>query len=476
MSMWPDNQANAFSGTVGVDLPLKSRYMATASYEQMRQNQPFLPFTINPNTGAVINGQNASSLGALPATSLNGAINTLTVNNVLTTQLTSDIKSKATYRYYNYSNDTPEIRFPNWVVNDTIAASNFFGLTPVSSLSLAYTRQNVGEEVTWRPTRQWNIGAAYSYERYDWTRFDATATGENSVKTFVDWKPTAWITARASWLSGERRYEGYDYLNLVGMAQWQTAGAPTRYSTAMRQFYLDNRDRNKGQFSLAVDVARGLTVTPTFGILKDDYRIASTELGLTRSHSTHAGVEVAYAFNPDMTFLFSYMKDRYDKFLRSSITSAGTALTLDNTYSANIKDDVDTFYAAVNFAMIPGKLDLRFGYTLSTSNNSQPVVFGNNNLPVTGQYPNITNNWQRVDATARYKFDPLLVARLGWTGDVYAKFYYAWERNEAVNWQNDAMQTYMYSVSNSTGYMTWLAFNNPNYDVHRLAGSLTFAW
>jgi hypothetical protein len=38
------------------------------------------------------------------------------------------------------------------------------------------------------------------------------------------------------------------------------------------------------------------------------------------------------------------------------------------------------------------------------------------------------------------------------------------------------MQTHMYSVSSSTGFMTWLAFNNPNYDVHRLAASLAFSW
>jgi hypothetical protein len=244
----------------------------------------------------------------------------------------------------------------------------------------------------------------------------------------------------------------------------------------MRQFYLDNRDRSKGQFSLAIDLIRGLTVTPTFGIRNDDYQIDSTELGLKRNHSTHAGIEVAYAFKPDMTFLFAYMKERYDQQLRTSTASAGTALTPDNTYSASIRDDVDTFSAAINYAVIPGTLDLRLGYTLAMSNNSQPVVFGNGMLPDTGQYPNVTNTWQRVDATARYRFDPLLVRRFGWTGDVFAKFNYAWERNDATNWQNDLMQTYMYSISNTTGYMTWLAFNNPNYNAHRFAASLAFAW
>jgi hypothetical protein len=185
MSLAPDNQANTIAGTVGADLPFKSRYMATVSYEMMRQNQAFLPFTINPNTGALINGQNAASLGALPVTSLNGAVNTLLVNNVLTTQITSDLKSKASYRYYNYNNDTPEIRFSNWILNDSLPAAISPSLAPVSSLSVAYTRQNAGEELTWRPARQWNIGAAYGYERYDWTRADASATNENSGKAFV---------------------------------------------------------------------------------------------------------------------------------------------------------------------------------------------------------------------------------------------------------------------------------------------------
>ena len=476
MSMWPDNQANTFSGTFGAELPFKSRYMATVSYESMRQNQGFLPFTINPNTGVLINGQNPASLGALPATSLNGAINTLLVNNVLTTQLTPDLKSKATYRYYTYNNDTPEIRFSNWIINDNLAAAVSPSLAPVSSLSIAYTKQNAGEELIWRPARQWNIGAAYGYERYDWTRADASATNEQSTKAFVDWKPAAWVTARASWLYGERRYENYDYLNLVATTQWPTPGASTRYSTAMRQFYLDNRERNKGQFSLAIDLIRGLTVTPTFGILNDNYQIDPTQVGLTRNHSTHSGVELAYVLNPDTTFLFSYMNDHYDQQLRSATASAGTPLTSDNTYNTRIRDYVNTYLAAVNYAVIPGKLDLRLGYTLAMSANSQPVVFGSGNIPDTGQYPDVATRWQRFDATARYKFDPVNVLRLGWKGDVYAKLYYAWERNSVTNWQNDLMQTYMYSVSSSTGYMTWLAFNNPNYDVHRLAASLAFSW
>ena len=38
MSTPPDNQMNGVTGTVGADLPFKSRYMGTVSYSGMRQN------------------------------------------------------------------------------------------------------------------------------------------------------------------------------------------------------------------------------------------------------------------------------------------------------------------------------------------------------------------------------------------------------------------------------------------------------
>ena len=98
LSTAPDNQANMFGMTVGADLPFKSRYMGTVSYDMMRQNQAFLPFTITSNfIGGLTPGLPpywigstafpANSTAALPAASLNGAINTLLVNNVLTTRL-----------------------------------------------------------------------------------------------------------------------------------------------------------------------------------------------------------------------------------------------------------------------------------------------------------------------------------------------------------------------------------------------------
>lgn len=52
-----------------------------------------------------------AALNALPASSLNGSINTLLSNNVLTTKITPELSSKLSYRYYDFQNNTPEILF-----------------------------------------------------------------------------------------------------------------------------------------------------------------------------------------------------------------------------------------------------------------------------------------------------------------------------------------------------------------------------
>ena len=69
----------------------------------------------------------------------------------------------------------------------------------MSSLSVSYNKQNAGAELVGTPNRQWNLGAGYGWERYNWTRADANVTNENAGKVFADYKPWSWLLARASY-------------------------------------------------------------------------------------------------------------------------------------------------------------------------------------------------------------------------------------------------------------------------------------
>lgn len=506
MSTPPSNQMNGVTGTLGADLPLNSRYMGTVSYTGMRQNDAFIPFASNGIPALTVVGLPASALSTIPAairtqggtgvTSLNGSIDTLLVNNVITTQITPDLKTKLSYRYYDYNNQTPELNVAQWIIADAVNTPGAHATyAPVNSLSLGYIKQNAGAEATWRPVNSVNIGGAYGYERYDWTRADASSTSENSGKVYADWKPTSWVTTRASALFSARRAGNYDYLGNVGLFQWPVVpnGATTNYSTYYRQVYLDDRDRAQAKFAVDVKVLNNLTVTPTLNLRNDTYILGQNQLGLTSDRSYAAGVEVAYAATPDATFLFSYMNEQRSQNILSTSSNSSLPPYAANVLNAtSVRDNVNTFIIATNYAVIPQKFDVHLGYTLSLANNNQPLFFANGNGPQSGgypaeiggvanpgQFPAVNTSFQRVDATAKYVVDKDFVTNLGLKGEVALKLRYAWERNSVTNWNNDTMQPYMYTAlmnQRQAAYVQWTAGNNPNYNVHLLGGSVSFAW
>lgn len=532
MPLWPDNQANGFTGTLGADLPAKSRYMGTVSYSMMRQNQDFLPYSINSNpSGWTAANGNPSSTSSLPASSLNGAINTLLLNNVVTTQITPDLKSKLTYRYYDYNNTTPRLYFKDWVIADYISGkARSSDYAPFQNTTQSYLKQNAGADLNWHPTRQWNLGVAYGYERYDWYGADTNVTNENSGKIFADWKPISAVTMRSSYLYSQRRYDTYnDYTNVANV-YWpnNTSTSSVTQNQSYRQLMFADRDRNQAKLYVDVKLAPMLTVTPTAGLRYDNYlntvnlgslttscsgsnctgagtyngvALNGTQPGLIHNNAWNWGLDAAYVLNPDTTFMASYTREYRNQetiycgnaavsgtngngFCSAfSGGSSGTGYASGSTDNI-MKDAVDTYMAKVRYAAIPNKLDFDLGYTLSMANSSLSV----NPTPVPSQtagvatvaggpYPDQKTTYQRFDVISRYTFDHDVVQRMGLQGDVFVKLRYAYERTRVTNWQNDTVQNYMWSTNNqSLGYMTWLAGNNPNYDVHLIAASLGIRW
>ena len=461
----PSNNANGFNTSVAADLPWKSRYVGTVSYNAMRQDAGF-------------NSMSTAAAYVLPAASLNGKIDTTLVNNVVTTKVLPNLTSKLTYRYYDYDNRSPELQFLNWIPGDRPATSAGHN---VNAISINYTKQNAGEEWVWQPNKQWNLGAVYGYERYDYTRVDVSATSENSGKFFTDYKPTSWLTARSSVSYGSRRYQNYDYLNNVGLFQWVGTSTSTQYQSSFRQFMISNREQWKANFLVDVVVAPGLTITPTFKYLDEQYGVnPANQQGLKDRRLWSAGIDSTFVLNPRTTFQLGYSRDFATQLLfgTSCTNNVGTclnggALTPNYPTLTNDKATYDTVIAVVRHAAIPDKLDTELRYVASRGIDSLQLMLGNAAIPAGGQFPDMTTWYQRLDATATYKFDQETVTRLGLKGQMKAKLRYTWERNSVSWWATD-----MVGVIQGTGVQTNLlmAGDNPNYNVHLIAASLAYSW
>jgi MtrB/PioB family decaheme-associated outer membrane protein len=462
MSLWPSNQMNGFSGTLGAELPWQSRYAGTVSYTMMRQDAAFIPMSFQVPTFP------------LPASSLNGTINTLLSNNIITTQLTSDLTSKLSYRYYDFENDTPEFLFPSWISLDRTNTAGAGAEGAIRSLALSYTKQNFGELLNWRPSREWNLGAEYGFERYTWIRQSADATNENSGKLFIDWKPTTWFTTRSSGYYSNRRYDNYNYPTFLGGVQFPNGTASWLVNPAYRQLMVDNRERWKANVAIDMVALPGLTITPNFKYQDDSYGLSPNQLGLTESRSWNGGVDLTYVFNPRASVMVGYLREHgYQLVNNFNSTSATAQVAQINAMQTNDRIVVDTFTGLIRFAAIPDRLDTELRYTASHGIDSQRLLFANNADPTIGQFPDVTNWFQRLDAVATYKFDKDQVALLGWKGEVKAKLHYAWERNSVSNWQNDSVAPF---GNYGEPTLIYLAYNNPNYDVQMISGSLAFIW
>jgi MtrB/PioB family decaheme-associated outer membrane protein len=472
MSLWPSNQMNAVGGSWSAELPGKNRYAGTLNYTMMRQNEAFQPMSFQNPTFP------------LPASSLNGSINTLLSNNIVTTQITPELTNKASYRYYNYDNGTPQLLFPSWISLDRTVANE----TAIQALVLSYNKQNAGDELVWRPTREWTFGATYGFERYNWTNYVAAATNENSGKVFADWKPASWFTLRSSAYFSDRRSDNYDLASFTNN-QFPGTSATNgfKFSPSYRMLMIDNRERWKANVAFDLVVAPGLLVTPNFKYQDDNYGLnPANQLGLTDAHSWDAGIDVTYIINPRASITVGYLYENLAQLVYNMNSTSPTALPGGSLFQeTNDKISVNTFTGVIRYTAIPDKLETELRYTASQGVDSQRLLFATGANPacpaaatgfpagVNCQFPDVKTWFQRLDATATYTFDKSQVAALGWKGEVKAKLRYTWERNSVNNWQQDPL---MPTGNIGEPTLIYLAYDNPNYNVHLMAASLAFTW
>ncbi len=469
-SNWPSNQANGVSSTLSADLPWKSRYVGTVQYTLMQQNAAFVD-----GDGYLPSGQ----------PSLDGSIHTLLSNNTVTTKLTDTVTAKTTFRYYDFKNGTPEL--PYFFNGETLDTAPLAGAADANSISMGYIKTNAGEALEWRPDKYWDLGGAYEFERYDWTRADVDVTNQNGGKLFADYKPFTWLTSRSSVEYSDRRYENYDYCDYVGNFQWaatapcltSAADSSAIYSSTQRQLMIDNRQLWKANYSLDVVAFRNFTVTPWTKYQDASYGVdPTTQQGLQDARDWNFGVDGVYVIAPGLSLMGSYSRmygtenmfgsSSKGPFVSTAVTCAtgDYALACQNvTYERNV---VNTFVAAVDWAAIPDRLNTELRYTASHGTDDLNFDIAN------GTFPENKVWFQRVDGTLVYTFDPQQVAALGWKGDLKAKLNYAWQLNSETNWANDPLALSTASSALVSGL--WMGWYNPNYNVQMLSASLVAGW
>jgi MtrB/PioB family decaheme-associated outer membrane protein len=457
----------------------------------------------------------------VPVSSLNGVVNTVLWNNVLTAYLTNDLKLVAKGRHYDVDNNTPML-----MTTDYNRADSGLVVQNRISLPIAYTKDNASADLNYRPVKWFNIGGGWAWERWDRKFRDANVTNEQMGKGYADITLTDWMLWRGSYLYGQRRYDIYSTEVFVCDPAALACSDP---GSNMRRFDLSNRNRQKAEtaFEIAV-IPAYLTVTPTAGLRWDDYPDpVFNPLGVRSDHAWNTGVEVAALIQPTIRVTAAYTYEDGRLFMTGGagganfnsgnvLTGCSTDPTINPeaivgtgcTWASDIHQRSHTFLAATDWKVVPNKFDLRFEYVYVRSTEANltapctaPLFVGatavgtncdglaTTGTPATlvdpasvnfGQFPEETNTFQRVSVIGRYYVDPLFVRQMGWIGDVTLKIRYTWERNHNSNWAYETLTPYVPTPDTTelsgANRSLFLAAFNPNYNAQLIAATAAVKW
>lgn len=290
------------------------------SYNRMTQDDPLLPYTLNsaivgvdPATGATFNPTDPANL---PVRSADRKVDVLAFNGDAGTRFAEDFGLTFRYRYYDYDNRSPRIEFPGYVRFHSVWEE-----IPRITVPYAYTRQDLGAELTWDVFQASRVGLGYRHQIWDREFREVEKSDEDVLTLSYDTKPKRWLNLRASYEVSNRSIDSYDpeaqeasFLDPAGISNQPTL---RKSAQAAREY---------DQLNVTADFLPTEAWSFTLGVTARDEEYDESELGLLADEVIQYNGEVSYTPGANLNFyLFGQRADR--DVLQRARQSGGTIST-----------------------------------------------------------------------------------------------------------------------------------------------------
>lgn len=459
--LYPSNRADYLTFATGIDLMQDLRFMASITPGWLRQNDPFVPYTTNT--------LRLAQTAALPASSLNGERQTLAMNYSLVARV-KDVQLKATYRHYDFNNNTPEIDLTP-VIGDIAAP-----IAPEENTHYAYNKKNIEFTGNWFFAKKSSFKAGYEGEIMNRVDRDVEHSIEHAFVTALDLNPHRDVNFRVSYRYAVRNPEEYFDDHFA-----EISGGISVEQADHRRFDEAARVRNKLDAQFSYNMTDKVSFSAFGGTLQDDYNQkagtnSSTALnflsgttnpyylyGVLKDLSFNYGFDMDYAVTPNATFFGEYSRELYHKRMASRNRTPGGATPLpmdcsisgracdsaNNDWESTAREVVDIY--SLGWDLNVGKKALfSTYYSLSAAKGnvfSRPL--GDQTL-LTGpdKFVLVTTN-AAVDypETTHRMHDATVVFKYKITKNIMPKFEYRFSQFDSRDYQTTPMTPYMGCVS-----------------------------
>lgn len=250
-----------------------------------KQNQAFLPYTINPDLSAA----------PLPRDSLDGKVDTINYSFTVTSRPLDKVRLKFGYRYDERDNGTA-ISDWNRVVVDAFPSGEIEQNVPYS-----FDRAHLTLSGEYAFSRKVKVSAGYERKElnrdYQEVAEQLTDRGWGQVR----WRPAAWLDIRAKGGAEQRGIDRYNDVIAAGFNQ----------NPLMRKYSLAYRYREFGEAAVAImPLESPLSFSATVIFADDDYK--ESLVGLNGSEEMRATADVSWAVSESASLYVMYGYDMID--------------------------------------------------------------------------------------------------------------------------------------------------------------------
>jgi MtrB/PioB family decaheme-associated outer membrane protein len=382
----------------------------------MTQSDAFLAPTVN----TVL----APTVPALPATSLDGKIDTFTANVKVTAAPMQGLRLTGSYDRDSRENKTP-VRSYQGVTTDM-----FVDPTPRNNTPFSFTLDRfklIGDYGGGLPNNT-RITGGGEYDMRERTYQEVVTTREMTLWGKIAVQPTeklsTWLKYAYSWRDN----------STYGTSVW--FGYPE--NPLLRKFYLADRQRNmiEGRLDYAINEKISLGVSADYA--DDDY--SKSSVGLTSARTTNFAVELATVFT-ERTQGRAYFQTQQ---VRSQ--QSGSEAFAAPDWTGRMKDTFDVLGIGVKHVAIPSKLDIGADFTVSRSHSDVAV----DNVLAAPPFPTAKTKLEAIKLYGTYN----LKDNLSITGS------YHYEHYDSTDWRLDGI------APGTVPNLLTLGAQSPNYSVN----------
>ena len=309
----PSSEFQSATLRFGYNLPKDSQVRGVFSYGRVRQNELFLPYTLDtalqgniggPYVGLASNippGTLVYDTSSLPQKSLDGNIRTINQSYAFVTRAIQPMMFRLQYRSEDLDNNSPVITFPGFSrfgESHWVTALDYYGV-PIHNRTESYTKQDAIATWRWDLTRALSWTLEYQYENWDRTHRNVLTSKEHTGRGRLDFTPSSTFSFRADYRYSDRKPDQYLTQPLVfnanlnvnppgapfgaGGPGWEVLRGPnggplTPFNpdlslefNQLRKFDIGPRKRHEGLATADVHLGKSAAFSTSFRMVRDDY-------------------------------------------------------------------------------------------------------------------------------------------------------------------------------------------------------------